>query len=312
MAGDPVLAVQWRLNMHEHDLRRSVEQARQQLNALRVRVAASGLDLASPKIAFGLGSVEETLERLQANCALLRDILEKADGVLAEYQDGHHAAGGYLERLRSMTLENLVMEEDERRLLANQLQSGLGQDLALTRMSLAALRDSTSAELQASLLGIERLVEQADRSFRSVAFRISPLILYDVGLVPALEWLAEDVRERCGIELSIADEGQVEPLGETLRVIVFRVLRELVMLAGRAGKAGQPVMLRYHGDEAQLRITIGCDWSWLEEGAEGPAGNGLFNLREQLGHVQATLEVDAVAGRGTTATVIAPLAGSSR
>jgi hypothetical protein len=71
-------------------------------------------------------------------------------------------------------------------------------------------------------------------------------------------------------------------------------------------------MLRHHGDEAQLRVTVGCEWSWLEADAEGWAENVLFNLREQLGHVQATLDVDAVVCRGTTATVIAPLAGSSR
>lgn len=215
----------------------------------------------------------------------------------------------HAERVRSMTLESLVAEEDERRSLASQLQNGLGQDIALAKMGLASLRDSTSARLQEALLGIERLVEHADRSFRSITFQISPLILYDLGLMPAIEWLAEDVRERFGCELQIADEFQVEPTGDTLRVIVFRVVRELVIREARHGGPGQSVLLRHHGDEAQLRVTIQCGQFWLKAGSEGPAGDGLFNLREQLRHVRATLRVDPVAGRGTTVTLTAPLAG---
>ena len=295
--------------MDEHHLRRSVEQARQQLNALRVRVAASGIELVSPEIANGLGSVEETLEKLQAHCALLRDILDKADGVLAKHQDDHQLATIHSERLRSMALARLVAEEDERRTLAGQLQNGLGQDIALVKMRLAALRHSTSVELQESLLAIERLVEEADRSFRSVTYQISPLILYDLGLVPAIEWLAEDLRERFGIELLITDDGQVEPSDDTLRMIVFRVVRELVTRAARPGWTGQPVLLRHHGGDAQLRVTIECGWPWLEAVDEDPAGDGLFQLRQRLGHVHATLQVDPVAGRGTTVTVTAPLAG---
>lgn len=293
----------------KHDLRRSVEQAREQLEALRVRLAASGFALASPEIASGIGSVEQTLAKLQAQCALIRDILEKADGVLTEHQDGFDASAADAGRLRALTLESLVTDEAERRTLANQLQAGLGQDLALAKMQIAALRDVAGAELHASLSGIERLVEEANRSFHAVSFRISPLILYDLGLVPALEWLAEDMRERFAFELRITDLGQVQPLGEILRVIVFRVVRELVIRAGGHGLTVLPVTLRCHGDEEQLRITIECGWSWLAGGDNGSERDVLFGLREQLGHVRATLHVESSSARATTATVTAPLTG---
>lgn len=295
--------------MDEHDLRRSVEQARQQLSVLRASLAASGMEFASAEIATGLGSIEATLEKLQAQGELLRDILEKADLAFARHQDDRHVATIHAKRLRSMTLASLLAEEDQRRALAGQLQNGLGQDIAIVKMRLAALRHSASAEVQESLLGIERLIEDVGRTFRSVTFQISPLILYDLGLVPAIEWLAEDVRDRFGIELGITDDGQVEPPGDTMRVIVFRVVRELVIRAVRQGGTGQTVRLRHHGDGTQLRVTIDCGWCWLEAGAEGPAEDGLFDLRQQLGHVHATLHVDLAGDRGTSVTVTAPLAG---
>lgn len=295
--------------MDEHELRRSVEQARRELGVLRASLAASGIESASPETGTGLCSIEETLAKLQAHCALLRDILEKADAAFARHQDGHHAATIHAERLRSMTLASLLAEEDQRRSLAGQLQSSLGQDIALVKMRLAALRHATTAQVRASLLETERLVEEVDRAFRSVTFQISPLILYDLGLVPAIEWLAEDVRDRFGIELWIADDGQVEPPDDTMRVIVFRVVRELVNRAARQGGAGQSVWLRHHGDAKQLRITIECGWCWLEAGAEAPAEEGLFHLRHQLRHVHGELHVDLAGDRGTTVTVTAQLAG---
>ena len=89
-----------------------------------------------------------------------------------------------------MASDLLLGEERERRSLAYELHDSLGQDIALAKMKLSALRQSASADLHEPLKGIERLIESADRSFRSITFQINPLVLHDLGLVPALEWLA--------------------------------------------------------------------------------------------------------------------------
>jgi PAS domain S-box-containing protein len=68
------------------------------------------------------------------------------------------------DRLRSLASEIVIAEERLRQSLAADLHNSLGQDIALTKMKLAALRGSSSADLHDPLLRIERLVEQADRS----------------------------------------------------------------------------------------------------------------------------------------------------
>ena len=277
--------------MNGPDLWQSVETARQQLSELRTRVGAAGLEQTSPEIASGFGSVQETLDKLQASCASLRDHIGRTA-----------AATAHSDRLRAVALERLIAEEDERRSLAGELQNGLGQDIALAKLRLAALRHSTGVELHEPLLGIERLVENADRSFRSVTFQISPLILYDLGLVPAIEWLADDMLERRGIELWIADDGQIEPPGDDVRVILFRVVRELVVRAAGPDATDLPVWLRHHGDAAELRITIECQRSWLQAGDTDTDGAPLFELRQLLGHVRGMLHVDTAGGMAVTLT----------
>lgn len=43
---------------------------------------------------------------------------------------------------------------------------------------------------------IQDRLGQAVEQIRFLTFRISPKILYDLGLIAALEWLAEDMKER--------------------------------------------------------------------------------------------------------------------
>lgn len=77
-------------------------------------------------------------------------------------------------RLRSLASEIVITEERLRQSLAADLHSGLGQDIALTKMKLFALRLASSVDLHDSLALIEKLVEQADRSLQSITLRLSP------------------------------------------------------------------------------------------------------------------------------------------
>jgi signal transduction histidine kinase len=96
-------------------------------------------------------------------------------------------------------------EEQLRRSLAAELQNGLGQDIALAKMKLATLRGSAGSELHGPLTGIEQLVERADRSLRVIAFQISPLSLHDLGLVAALQWLAEDIERLWEVSMPLLE-----------------------------------------------------------------------------------------------------------
>ena len=59
---------------------------------------------------------------------------------------------------------------------------------------------------------IVELVDEANRSSRSLTFQLSPPILHDLGFEPALQWLVEDVARTHGLEISLegpADASQI-------------------------------------------------------------------------------------------------------
>lgn len=210
------------------------------------------------------------------------------------------------ERLRSLASEIVIAEERLRQSLAAELHNGLGQDIALAKMKLSALRNSASPDLQDPVARIEHLVEQADRALRSITFQLSPPSLHDLGLLPALEWLAEHIGDRNHVEVTVQDEGTPAVGDERMRVVLFRAVRELLVNAAMHASARKiSVRLRY--DQGLLHITVQDDGSGFDATRIESDGFGLFGLREQLQHVGGRLRIDSQSGRGTTVELTAPV-----
>lgn len=390
--------------MSEHDLLRSVEQARHQLTGLRARLEGGGTAPGSPEIRNALGDLQEMLERLQARYELLREILARtSDAVFAKGRDGRYVminrkgaamfgksvveilgqddtalferedaerimaidrvvmstgrpqtfeetldirgvpttllttqtawyeppgtlrgligsaqnvtelrrtergAEVQQDRLRSLASTIVIAEERLRQSLAAELHDSLGQDIVLTRMKLSALRGSSSADLHDPLTLIERLVEQADRSLRSITYRLSPPGLHDLGLVPALQSLGEDIRGRYGLDVRIDDEGSPAVTDDRMRVILFRAVRELLVnTATHAGAREARVCLS--SEDGMLRITVADEGAGFDATVVGRQCHGLFGISEQLRHVGGSMHIDSAPGRGTTVALTARLA----
>lgn len=209
------------------------------------------------------------------------------------------------ERMGSVVTELVISEERLRRSLAAELHNGLGQDIALAKMKLSKLRESVDHDLKTTLTGIEQLVEDADRSLRSITFQISPPSLNDLGLVAALEWLAEDIGKTCGVDVRIEDEASPAIADERVRIILFRAVRELLInVATHSGVRLVHVHLGRRGE--RVCITVSDEGSGFNVADLERRGRGLFGIRQQLAYVDGEMHVDSSPGRGTTVILTAP------
>ncbi len=77
-------------------------------------------------------------------------------------------------RLEFRASEIIATERNLRRSLATKLHEGLGQDLALAKLKLAAMRNAPNGNLREALAQIEELIQQADLSLRSVTAQLGP------------------------------------------------------------------------------------------------------------------------------------------
>jgi len=216
----------------------------------------------------------------------------------------------YQDRLHSLVADLLLTEERERRRLAADLHDGLSQTIALARMKLSALRVTVDAGLSKSLDEIEQLIEHANSSARTIGFELSPAVLHDLGLQPALQWLAENIQARYGIEVVLQDDGQPKPADEETRVILFRSIRELLINAAKHAGTRR-VHLRLVNDGDHLDAAVEDDGVGMEAETATTRGSGLFSIQERLSHVGGSMRIESAPGRGTKVRLSAPIENSA-
>ena len=252
------------------------------------------------------GLLSGVLMHLQRSIEELQPLLTMYVCDATARKDAEQEVRLYQERLRSLMADLLLTEERERRRLAVDLHDGLTQTVALAQLKLSALRLSMDGKQGRSLDEIEELIAEADRAARSISFELSPPVLHDLGLEPAVQWLVENIQARYGIEIVLEDDGQSKPADEKTRVILFRSIRELLINAAK--HAGARRVHVYLGrEEDQLSAAVEDDGVGMEPSSATIKGSGLFSIHERLGHVGGSMSIESAPGRGTKIRLCAPL-----
>ncbi len=136
-------------------------------------------------------------------------------------------------------LDRLILaEQDERRRVALFLHDGPVQQLSGIALmldgALHAIAAGTPEEAQEIIT--TALVRQRTtiRELRDLSFVLEPVVLRDQGLESALRALADQTGDSLGIlvELELRDTGAI---GETARIALYTILRELIEQAIRRG-----------------------------------------------------------------------------
>lgn len=214
-------------------------------------------------------------------------------------------------RLRALASEVVLTEERERRRLAADLQDRVSPSLGTAKMQLDAL--CRSGGLDDQLRGIGELVDEALRSTSFLTFELSPPILYDLGFEAAVQWLAENVQERSGIEVSFEDDRQPKPMDQRLSVVLFRAVRELLANVTRHAHANRAGVFVSREDD-QVRVDVEDDGRGFPAGfgsGEGVGdksqdGFGLFSIRQRLIDLGGRVEIHTRPG-STVVTLTVPL-----
>lgn len=197
-----------------------------------------------------------------------------------------------------------LAEESERRKLAADLHDDAGQLLSLASLKLHALRDARETERGSRMIELENLLVETRRRISSLSFQLSPPLLHDVGLVAALQWLADDLETSHGLTTRIIEEQELD-LDESVRVTFYRAIRELLLnVVKHAGVKEARVRISREGGMARIAV---------EDGGVGMPprakryGFGLLALRERLEQMGGSLETRGGTGAGTTVVVSLPI-----
>lgn len=218
------------------------------------------------------------------------------------------------DELRELNADLSRAEEDERRRIACVLHDEAGQTLAAARMAVCELRDSEASEVRAGRLDELRVqIERSIEVTRTLAFQLSPPILYDLGLAAAVHALGERMEAHHGVRFAFElGEGWRPPPEET-GVVLYRVVRELLHNVAKHARASR-VRIELGGASDEVRLVVEDDGMGFNVPAAGrsPAGHagrslGLFHVKERMERLGGRFEIDSAPGRGTRAALRLPV-----
>jgi len=216
------------------------------------------------------------------------------------------------EQLRQLCAQLEAAEQRERQQIAQDLHDDLGQTLAAASIRLASLLDDDRDAVRATATAIAGLIQRANCSTRSLAMQLSPPVLYQLGLVPALEWLSEDIERTFGLKVSVHDDGDDKPLSRTARSILYRATRELLINVAKHARADcARVETRRDGDRLVVRVSdagVGFEPAQLAAQPGTSRGLGMLGVSERLSFIGGSVAVTSSAGAGTVTVLTAPLA----
>jgi DNA-binding NarL/FixJ family response regulator/signal transduction histidine kinase len=250
---------------------------------------------------------------------LLKDLADDLGfGIVAlrsriERDHARRVAEQRAEQLRALAAELVQAEQRERRRLAKVLHDHLQQLLVGAKFNVGALKAKVKTKMQQETTRIlAETLDEAIKAARSLTAELSPPILHDRGLGPALEWLGRQMHEKHGLTVAVHADDYAEPEAEEIRIFLFEAARELLFNAVKhAGIDHADVRLsRIEGDRIMLTVAddgAGFDPRRLDAVGGSEGGFGLFSIRERLGYLGGHMTVDSAPGRGTRFTLVTPL-----
>lgn len=211
--------------------------------------------------------------------------------------------------LHSLVSELSLTEERERHRIATDLHDNIGQTLALSKIKLGMLGESVSdSHLKGEVNEIRNLINESIHYSRMLMSDLSSPVLYELGLVAAVEQLTARIGEEHGLETTWENSGQPLPMDNRTRLVLYKAIRELLInVVKHAGTRKVAVSVRTESNNMRIRIEddgVGFDTSKIK--GHGKTLNGcfgLFNIRERLKDIGGILVVESSPGRGTTATI---------
>ncbi len=218
------------------------------------------------------------------------------------------------EQLRRFSASIMESQEKERTAIARELHDELGQLLTALRMDLVWMRerlkntDSKGSERAQTMC---HLIDETIDEVRSLSIRLRPGLLDTLGLVDALEWIANDFEKRTGTAC-IFEHHQVPRLNETLATAAYRIGQEALTNVARHAQASHvELTIKIRNGKLLLSVTDngrGFDTGILSE----TKALGVAGMRERAGLVGGELEVQSNPGTGTAVYFRVPVGQSSR
>jgi signal transduction histidine kinase len=200
-------------------------------------------------------------------------------------------------------------QEDERRRIGRELHDHISQRLALLGISVdqsQARFGATDASIHDQLDTIRQRVTDIGDDIQHLSHRLHPSTLEYLGLLPALRRLVSEVADLHGLTVSLTDE-RVPPLDPDVALCLFRIAEESLSNVVKHSGA-RSATIHVAGTSRGVRLLVEDTGNGFASTApRARTGLGLVSMRERLGLIDGTVDIESADGRGTRVDAWVPL-----
>ncbi len=213
--------------------------------------------------------------------------------------------------LQELSAKLVSVQEQERRHIARELHDEIGQALTAVKVELAlAQRAIDGAEGPTNMLQAARTItDGALHQVRDLSYLLHPAALDEFGLVSAVDAHIKSFSKRHEIVAELSHESMSSRLAPETEAAAYRIIQEALNNVAKHAKATEcRVYLARQQDV--LRIVVEDNGIGFDASAPRSAdrrGLGLIGIRERAAHLNGTVVIESVRGRGTRIVVELPV-----
>lgn len=203
---------------------------------------------------------------------------------------------------------NEALEQETRR-IAQALHDEAGGLLAVVYIALDRCARDLPPAARERLHEVRTHLDQIEAQLRRLSHELRPTILDDLGLVPALEFLADGVSKRAGLAITV--EGDTEGrLPAPVETTLYRCVQEGLANVLKHAKPTR-VRIRLQREAQAIRCAIKDDGIGFDLPAvlaqKGDRGLGLIGMQERLKALDGALQITTAPSRGAELLITIPL-----
>lgn len=263
------------------------------------------LQLHTAELARGKQHLEQAIKQREAGEKIIRQGREQYQQLFLESQLMQ-------KKLRQLTRQIILAQEEERKEISRELHDEVVQTLVGINVELAALSKGASAglhTLKAKIARTQRLVENSVNAVHRFARELRPAVLDDLGLIPALHAYSKSLAARKKIRIQLTAFQGVEELGIVVRTALFRVAQEALTNVVRHAHASL-ITLNISQRPRSIRMEVGDNGRSFQVEkvlqAKTKKRLGLIGMKERIEMIGGAFLIESTPGRGTTVRADVP------
>jgi PAS domain S-box-containing protein len=203
-------------------------------------------------------------------------------------------------------------QEEERKRISHELHDDTVQALVVLSRQLDALAtgNGLSEDVKKRLEGLWQQTDSILQGVRRLSQDLRPAAIDRLGLLPAVQWLADEVMKYSGVATRVHILGKEHRLPEEVAIALFRIIQEALRNVWRhSGATKADITLEFTVNHTKITVTDNGK-GFVLDGKIGDLAKhgklGLAGMQERVQLVGGTINVRSAPDKGTEITVEAP------